>query len=113
MAANWTVNTAAVHGALASYKDKEYIDFVLQKNKEALDIVYNLFEKHNVRHIKANSNFTFFETGINFDEVKKRFLNHGIDVGRPFPPFLTWCRVSTAKPEDMKYFAEVYEKEFV
>ncbi|HPF45940.1 MAG TPA: histidinol-phosphate transaminase [Emcibacteraceae bacterium] len=108
-----TVNTAAVHCALASYKDKEYIDFVLQKNKEALDIVYNLFEKHNVRHIKANSNFTFFETGINFDEVKQKFLNHGIDVGRPFPPFLTWCRVSTAKPEDMQYFAEVYEKEFV
>lgn len=108
-----SVNTPAIHGALASYRDQEYIDFVIRKNEEALDIVYKLFAKHNVRYIKANSNFTFFKTGIDFKDVKARFLKHGIDVGRPFPPFLDWCRVSTAKPEDMEYFAEVYEKEFV
>ena len=49
---------------------------------------------------------------IDFAETKERFLKHGVDVGRPFPPFLTWCRVSTSKPEDMEYFAEIYEKEF-
>ena len=108
-----SLSTPAVHGALASYRDQEYIDFVIRKNVEALDVVYKLFAKHNVRYIKANSNFTFFETGIEFTEVKQRFLKHGIDVGRPFPPFLDWCRVSTSKPEDMAYFAEVYEKEFV
>tara|TARA_R110002096_G_scaffold309403_4_gene504006 strand:+ start:32782 stop:33906 length:1125 start_codon:yes stop_codon:yes gene_type:complete len=108
-----TLSTPAVHGALASYRDQEYIDFVIRKNAEALDVVYKLFSKHSVRYIKANSNFTFFETGIDFAEVKQRFLKHGINVGRPFPPFLDWCRVSTAKPEDMAYFAEVYEKEFV
>ena len=108
-----SVNTAAVHGALASYKDQEYIDFVVGKNNEALDVLYKLFAKHNVKHIKANSNFVFFKTGIDFPEVKARFLKHGINIGRPFPPFLDWCRVSTSKPEDMEYFAEVYEKEFI
>ena len=108
-----SISTASVHGALASYKDKENIDFVIRKNKESLDIVYNLFEKHNVRYIKSNANFTFFETGIDFSDTKERFLKHGIDVGRPFPPFLTWCRVSTSKPEDMEYFSQIYEKEFI
>lgn len=108
-----TVATPAIHGALASYKDKEFMDFVIEKNREGLEEVYKVFEKHNVRHFKSNANFTFFETGIDFSEVRERFLKHGINVGRPFPPFLTWARVSIQKPEDMKYFAEVYEKEFV
>lgn len=108
-----TVATPAIHGALAAYNDHEFMDFIKRKNQEGLEEVYNVFEKHNVRHFKSNSNFTFFHTGIDFAEVKDRFLNHGIDVGRPFPPYLDWARVSIAKPEDMKYFAEVYEKEFV
>jgi len=105
-------NKLAIAGAAASYKDMETQDFIRRKNKESLAIVYELFEKHNVRHIKSNANFTFFETGQEVSEVRAKFREHGISVGRPFPPFTTWCRVSMGKPEDMRYFAEVYEKIF-
>ena len=108
-----TVARPAIFGAIASYKDQEFQDFIIRKNQEALQIVYNLFEKHNVRHFKSNSNFTFFETGMDHGEFRKRFMKHGVNVGRPFPPFSNWCRVSMAKPEDMEYFAAAYEKEFV
>lgn len=108
-----TVATPAIYGAVAAYQDNEFMDFIKRKNQEALAVTYEVFEKHNVRHFKSNSNFTFFHTGIDFAEVRERFMNHGINVGRPFPPFLDWARVSMAKPEDMAYFAEVYEKEFV
>jgi len=63
--------------------------------------------------MKSNTNFIFFETGIDVNEVRERFQKHGILVGRQFPPYLTWCRVSMGKPEDMEYFAQIYEKEFV
>lgn len=106
-------NQLAVAGAAASYKDIETQDFIRRKNQESLAIIYELFEKHNVRHIKSNANFTFFETGQEIAEVRKKFRENGIVVGRPFPPFTTWCRVSMGKPEDMRYFAEVYEKIFV
>jgi histidinol-phosphate aminotransferase len=33
-------------------------------------------------------------------------------VGRPFPPLTDWLRVSMAKPDEMKYFAQVYRKLF-
>ena len=108
-----SVSTPAIYGALAAYKDHEFMDFIKRKNEESLQEVYKVFEKHNVRHFKSNANFTFFETGIEFSEVRDRFLRNGINIGRPFPPFITWARVSMAKPEDMTYFAEVYEKEFV
>lgn len=107
-----SVSTVSIHGALASYKDTDQIEFILRKNQESLEILYELFEKHNMRYIKSNTNFTYVETGIEASEFGKRFRKYGIQVGRPFYPFTKWCRISTAKPEDMKYFAEVYEKEF-
>ncbi|HPF45939.1 MAG: histidinol-phosphate aminotransferase family protein [Alphaproteobacteria bacterium] len=107
-----SVSTVSVHGALASYKDTDYQDFVIRKNKESLAILYKLFDKHNLRYIKSNTNFTYFETGMEAKEFGDRMRKYGIQVGRPFEPFTKWCRISTAKPEDMEYFVEVYEKEF-
>lgn len=107
-----SISTVSVHGAIASYKDTETQKFILRKNQEALEILYKLFKKHNLKYIKSNSNFTYFDTGMEVAEFSKRMLKHGIQVGRPFEPFTKWCRISTAKPEDMEYFVEVYEKEF-
>ena len=107
-----STNQLAIAGAVASYKDTATQDFLRRKNQEALDITYALFDKHNVKHIKSNANFTFFETGRDITEVREKFRANGIIVGRPFPPFTTWCRVSMGKPEDMEYFAKVYEKIF-
>ncbi len=108
-----TVNTIGLYGAIASYKDKAYQEFVLRKNQESLEILYELFEKHNLRYIESHTNFTYVEMGIEAKEVGERFRKYGIRVGRPFQPFTNWCRISTGKPEDTRYLAEVYEKEFV
>ena len=107
-----SINGPAMWGAIESYKDTQYQKFVLRKNAEALQILYDLFDKHGMRHIKSNANFTFFETGMNSREVYNRVRKHGIAIGRPFPPKLDWMRISTARPEDMRFFVEVYEKEF-
>lgn len=107
-----SINGPAMWGAIASYKDTEYQNFVLRKNAEALQILYDFCEKHNMRYIKSNANFTFFETGMDLKEVNARILKHGILIGRPFPPKLDWMRISTARPEDMQFFVEAYEKEF-
>jgi len=107
-----STNHLAVSAAKASYRDTETQDFVRRKNRQSKEIVYKLFEKHNVKHIKSNTNFTFFEAGMPTSEMRDRFRKHGISVGREFPPYTDWCRVSMGKPEDMEYFVEVYEKEF-
>lgn len=107
-----SINGPAMFGAIESYKDKEYQAFVLRKNAESLQILYDFFDKHGMRHIKSNANFTFFETGMDSKTVYDRIRKHGISIGRPFPPKLDWMRISTARPEDTKFFTEVYEKEF-
>ena len=103
----------AISGAVASYQDTATQDFCRRKNQQSLKITYDLFDKHNVRYVKSNTNFVFFETGIDVNEVREKFRENGIIVGRPFPPYLNWCRVSMGKPEDMEYFSKIYEKIFI
>lgn len=105
-------NILGMKAAYASYRDEEFQRFTLRKNRESLDIVEEMFESLGLRHVRSNANFTFFDTGHDVAEVNARLLAHNIKVGRPFPPFTTWSRVSMAKPEEMRYYVQTYHKLF-
>lgn len=106
-------NVLAVEAAYASYQDPEFPEFVLRKNRESREIVENMCEELGLRHIKSNANFTFIQTGMENSIVQQKMREYGISTGRDFPPYHTsWTRVSMSKPEEMKYFVQVYKKLF-
>lgn len=107
-----STNYAAMRGAIASYQDFEYQDFLRQKNKESLQICYDMFEELNLPYIKSNANFTFFKAGRPSKEVAAVMKKHHILSGREFKPFTNWVRLSMTKPEEMRYIMQVYRKEF-
>ena len=98
--------------AYASYQDMEFQDYSRRKNKESLAIVEGMCEDLGLRYAKSNTNFTFIETGIENAVVQDRMREQGILTGRLFPPFTTWSRISMSRPEDMKYFVQVYKRLF-
>ncbi len=104
------LNIIGMRAAMASYQDKEHSNFVLRTTKESLDIVESYLREAGINHIKSNANFSFIETGHDIEEVQARFLTENIQVGRPFPPFRNWARVSMAKPDEMRYFVQTYKK---
>lgn len=106
------LNILGMHAAYASYQDKEFQKYTLQKNRESLDIVEAMFEELGLRYVKSNANFTFFETGIPVEELNARLLEEGIYSGRPFPPLLNWSRISMAKPDEMRYYVQTYKRLF-
>ncbi|MGB5737731.1 MAG: histidinol-phosphate transaminase [Woeseia sp.] len=106
------LNILGMHAAYASYQDEEFQRFTLQKNRESMDIVEAMFEELGLRYVKSNANFTFFETGIPVEELNARLRQEGIYSGRPFPPYLTWSRISMAKPDEMRYYVQTYKRLF-
>jgi histidinol-phosphate aminotransferase len=104
-----SVNILAQHAAYASYQDKEFQNLSRAKNREGLDILEGMYQELGLRYVKSNANFSFFETGIDVADFRKAMADKNIAVGRPFPPFTTWARVSIAKPEEMSYFVQTYK----
>jgi len=107
------INVLAIEAALASYLDPEFPKFALRKNKESRKIVEDMCEELGLRYIKSNANFTFIRTGMENSVVQEKLREYGILTGRDFPPYHTsWTRVSMSKPEEMKYFVQVYKQLF-
>lgn len=107
-----TTSYPAIKGAITSYQDKDYQNFVVDKNYESLEIMYDMFEELDMRYIKAHANFVYADAGRDAMEVRSKLLESGILIGRKYDPFPTWIRISTAKPEEMKYLVDVYKRDF-
>ncbi len=105
-------NILGMSAAYASYQDMEFQDFTRRKNKESMAIVVEMFEELGLRYVRSNANFTFFETGIEINDLNSQLREHGIYSGRPFPPFTHWSRISMAKPDEMRYYVQTYKKLF-
>ena len=103
-------NIMGVRAAYASYQDEEHSKFVRRTARESLDIVESYLRSAGINHIKSDANFSFIETGHPIEQVQARFMAENIQIGRPFPPFTNWMRLSMAKPDEMRYFVQTWRK---
>ncbi|MGM0631690.1 MAG: pyridoxal phosphate-dependent aminotransferase [Pseudomonadota bacterium] len=102
------LNILGMHAAHVSYQDQDFQDYTLEKNRESLAIMNGMCDEIGARYVPSQANFTFIETGHDIDEVRQRMREAGILIGRPFPPFRNWARISMQTPEEMRYVAQVY-----
>ena len=93
-------------------KDESFKAYSLKKNQQCKQIIYNALDDLGLKYLKSHANFVFFHTNRNIIEVQKDFLARGIKVGRAFPPYLDWCRISTGTVEEVEKFAGVLRKIF-
>jgi histidinol-phosphate aminotransferase len=105
-----TTNLIGVRAAIASYRDKEFQQFSLRKNREGKEIIYKLLKDTGHKYLESHTNFIFLHTGKPIKEFQETMQKRGLLVGRPFPPYLDWCRLSMAKPEEMQLFAQAFRE---
>jgi len=105
-----TTNLIGVRAALASYRDREFQHFSIQKNREGKEIIYKLLQETGHKYLESHTNFIFIHIRRPIQEFQQTMQKRGLLVGRPFPPYLDWCRLSMAKPEEMQQFAQAFRE---
>lgn len=103
-------NVLALKAAVAAMKDDEFYQFSLNKVREGKKIMYAAMDELKLEYIKSNTNFIFFKTGRDINTFNKQMLDQGIKVGRAFPPYNDWCRISTGTIEEVQFFADTLKK---
>lgn len=104
------INVLGLFAAKTALEDAEFYQQSLQKNKESKEIIYGALDKLGLEYKKSHTNFVFFKTGRPIAEIQEKMLAKGVIVGRPFPPLLDWCRISTGTIEETELFAEALGK---
>jgi len=105
-----SMSVMATSASLASLKDETFYNYSLQKNEEALRRLYQIFDSMKLEYLQSHANFVFVNTGTDISQINQKMRNEGVIVGRPFPPFRTWCRVSTGNMEEINAFETAFRK---
>ena len=103
-------NVLAIEAAKNALDDQEFYDFSLNKTGEAKKIILEGLDDLNLEYAPSNTNFIFFKSGRNIKKLQQQMLAKGIMVGRPFPPFDDWCRISTGTLEEVIQFNDALKK---
>tara|TARA_B100001248_G_scaffold233712_1_gene195398 strand:- start:400 stop:1530 length:1131 start_codon:yes stop_codon:yes gene_type:complete len=99
-------NVLAVAAASEALKDNDFYKFSLKKANEEKDKIYKLLDYLDLKYVKSSTNFVFFESKKHIDKLSAEMLEKGVRIGRPFPPFYDWCRISTGTSEEVDIFIE-------
>ena len=106
-------NVLGIEAAKEALNDKEFYEFSLTKNKEAKSRIYKLLDHLKLDYVKSHTNFIFFHSQKDIRYLGPKMLEKGVRIGRPFPPFYDWCRISTGTIEEVDIFIkgmlEIYE----
>ncbi|TLP72781.1 pyridoxal phosphate-dependent aminotransferase [Maribacter sp. ACAM166] len=103
-------NVIAIEAAKAALTDDEFYKFSVIKNTEAKNQIYKTLDDLNLEHQKSHTNFVFFKTGRPISEIITAMKKQNVLIGRPFPPFYDWARISTGTLDDMKLFDKGLKK---
>ncbi len=97
-------NVLAVAAAIEALKDEDFYTFSLKKANQEKDKIYKLLNYLDLKYVESSTNFVFFESKKHIDILSKEMLDKGVKVGRPFPPFYDWCRISTGTSQEVDRF---------
>ena len=101
------MNIPAMFAAEAALDDQSFYDKSLALNEEAKEQIYQTLDRMGLKYIRTHGNFVFFQSGIPIQELQSRAERLGVLVGRPFPPYNDWCRISTGTPDQTAKFCSV------
>jgi histidinol-phosphate aminotransferase len=100
-------NGPALAAAIASIEDQGWINTSLESNSRAKKITRSCLQELDLEMLPSHTNFLMHRIEGQLDLYIKRMRNHGIRVGRPFPPMLSYNRLTLGLPEQMERFTEV------
>ena len=97
-------NMVAIAAAEEALKDKEFYDFSLDKTREGKKMIYKTLDDLGLEYVNSQTNFIFFKSGVPIADLQSKMKEQGVLIGRPFPPFDKWCRISTGTIEEVQRF---------
>lgn len=103
-------NVLAIQAAITAMKDDDFHKFSLNKVREGKELMYSTMKELGLEYIRSNTNFIFFKTGRDIATFNAQMLAAGVKVGRPFPPYDKWCRISTGTIEEVQFFNEALKR---
>lgn len=101
------LNIAAASAALADTQHVARVRDAVAAEREKWNAK---LDELKIRHTNARANFVFFDSGRAQPELAGLLRKDGIDIGRAFPPYANWARITIGLPEENAKIREALEQ---
>jgi histidinol-phosphate aminotransferase len=98
-------NAAALAAGLASLDDAGWMERSRAANLEAKATVHACLDELGLDYLPSHANFLMHGITGDLGTYITRMRERGVHVGRPFPPLLSYNRLSLGLPAEMERFA--------
>ncbi|WP_272677874.1 pyridoxal phosphate-dependent aminotransferase [Providencia sp. PROV019] len=103
-------NTAGAVAAIASLKDKSFIQYSLKSNNISRKIVEKALNEIGLEYAPSQANFIFHKVKGDVKTYQQRMADAHVMVGREFPPAVGWNRLTLGTPEEMQQFVVILKQ---
>ena len=104
-----SINILGLRAAVASYNDDEFVWQSRSQIAASRAEITSKLRAWGHRCPDSHTNFVFFHLGRPIEPFQRAMAKRGVLVGRPFPPYMDWCRLSIGTPDEMAQFETAYQ----
>lgn len=101
-----------VIAAIASLDDLAFHKQAKTLISKARESYCGLLDELGLVYTPSVGNFVFHRTGIEIRSFQKMMKDRGFLVGRPFPPYEDWCRISMGAHKEMAAYERAMREVF-
>ncbi|QTF09055.1 aminotransferase class I/II-fold pyridoxal phosphate-dependent enzyme [Brenneria izadpanahii] len=102
-----SLNYCAIEAASVSLDDKEFISYSKKTIDTSRQILISALKKLDLEYLPSEANFLFHRISVPLASYQQKMKEHGVIIGRAFPPATDWCRISMGTPEEMGRFTQL------
>lgn len=107
----YNVSVPAVAAGITSLNDQAHIDQERARNTEVRAFTTRAFEQMGYKATDSQANFLFVDLRRPAKPFRDACAQHGVLVGRDFPPYeKTHCRISIGTMDEMQRAVDVFRK---
>jgi len=99
-----TPNIFAVRAARASLADPAFRADCRRRILASRTRITTELTRLHLRYAEPQGNFVFFDTGMPLKQFQALMLERNILVGRLFPPYESWCRITVGTEPEVSAF---------
>lgn len=103
-------NGPALAAGVASVRDEQWLETSLDSNRRAKKETLRCLRELGLEALPSHTNFVMHRIEGPLDLYIARMRAEGIRVGRPFPPMLSYNRLTLGRPDEMKRFTEILRR---
>ena len=99
-----TPNILSVRAARASLADEDFRADTRRRILASRTRITGELSRLKLRYAEPEGNFVFFDTGVPLTTFTERMKAQNVLVGRLFPPFASWCRITIGTESEVSSF---------